>query len=157
MKRSTVINAIAILLSLLFCLVYFGFFSLLTDKEIPTPKNSLSTKQPEVVKNEDLVVDLGELLTLYWVQLGIFASQSSVDEIKNRLMEDGFEVITYQKNELTVVVSGVNTSKIEAKKVHELLKQKKYDTYFKSASISSEQQKEQLRNSQYKKILEGLK
>ena len=50
---------------------------------------------------------------LYWLQAGVFKEQSSYESLKNQLENADFSVYCIPKNELTVVVFGVTSSKTQ--------------------------------------------
>lgn len=83
MKKSSIVTMMAVLLSLGFCVLYFGLFARISETS-SAPEDSLEVTvtpgtQPESAA--PVISDDQGSSSLSWIQAGVFAQESSVREL----------------------------------------------------------------------------
>lgn len=139
--RKLWILAGAVLLSCVFGSGYFYFFSMYV-KETKTPLETVSSPVFE-----------GDL---YYNQLGVYANTTKMDQEVISLESKGIQVYTFRKNELTVYVTHVSTSKEDTIKGQGELTALGYTYVLKSETITDQEVITLLKDDSYQKALETI-
>ena len=142
MKKSSIVTMMAVLLSLGFCVLYFGLFARISETS-SAPEDSLEVTvtpgtQPESAA--PVISDDQGSSSLSWIQAGVFAQESSVRELTAFLEQDGFTPVTYTRGEYKIVAVGVIDLDYE---------------WMERACSLNETQRQQLSQGQTASVLEG--
>lgn len=157
MKKSSAISLLAVVLSLVFCVLYFGLFARISETgSAPEDKTEVAvipSAEPSVNPDGTQSVSQGSN-TLTWIQAGAFARESSLNELMHFLSQDGFSPVSYPKGDLQMVAVGYSLNPEETAAVKQKLIELDYEWMEKSAVLSAEQ-KQQFEQGQVREVLEG--
>lgn len=155
MKKSSIVTLSAVLLSLFFCVVYFGLFARISSSSSPQPdQEEILVNQPQTLQPTPTTQSIVGT-TLFWVQVGAFAKDSSVDELVTQLKADSFEPITYIRGDYKVVVVAPSLDYQVTLAAKQKLISLDYEWMEKSTALTAEQLT-LVSNHDYQSLMEGL-
>ncbi len=114
MKKKNVANALAVVVCLVFTVIYFLIFGSLKAN----PKIKV---EDELLVTQEVKTNLTET-TLYWLQLGIFKQTSSFEEIKNKCEANGYPVTVVNFSDKMAVVVGITNNESDLNQAKETMK-----------------------------------
>ncbi len=147
MRKKQIVCLLAIVASMLFSFVYFVVFSGLDKAD--TNDNSL------IVVNEEQQEVLEGETTLYWIQMGVFTSESSYSELLKKFEDLNLESIVVNASSKQIIVVGCSTNEGELLNTLDVVINNDFEYMRKEMTFSDEEQLEMLSKKEYKTILEG--
>ena len=145
MKKSSIVTMMSVLLSLSFCVLYFGLFARISETST-APEDSLEVTVTPSMQPESS--------SLSWIQAGVFAQESSVHELTAFLEQDGFTPVTYMRGKYKIVAVGVSLDPEVTRQCRQRMIDLDYEWMERTCSLN-ENQRQQLRQGQSALVLEG--
>ncbi len=156
MKKSSIVTMLSVLLSLSFCVLYFGLFARISETST-APEDSLEVTVTPSMQSESavpVITDNQESSSLSWIQAGVFAQESSVHELTAFLEQDGFTPVTYMRGKYKIVAVGVSLDPEVTRQCRQRMIDLDYEWMERTCSLN-ENQRQQLRQGQSALVLEG--
>ena len=156
MKKSSIVTMMAVLLSLGFCVLYFGLFARISETS-SAPQDVLEvtvtpSAEPAAPVNADN--DPVSTSTLSWIQAGVFAQESSVRELTAFLEQDGFAPVVYPRDQYQIVAVGMSLDPQVTRQCKQRMIDLDYEWMERSCTLN-ETQRQQLEEGQTAVVLEG--
>lgn len=143
-------NAVRVI-ALIFCLIFTGFYYLVFNHS--SVKDEINLNSPKAEENSS--VDAAEK-EIYWLQLGIFNEQGSVNELISRCAKIGIECHTYTKNDSITAFCTPTDDPAALEDIKKQLNEGQIEYYQKSALITDQKQLEKLQENSIEAYLEVI-